>query len=149
QQQPSVDNLQSISVEEAVQRAKADYPSVRSARLTIESREALKKTAWDLGTTRIFTGKEEVGNGALGIQTVIGLEQAGIDPFSIAPKLDLRDEKTDLARSALGLTLLEVERAVRKDWSDVYITKRRYRLYRELDSLFTEFARAVRLRYEQ
>src|SRR5699024_9729039 len=49
----------------------------------------------------------------------------------------------------LGLTLLEVERAVRKAWSDAYIAKQKYVLYQKLDSVFTEFKRAARLRYEQ
>src|SRR5690625_5997272 len=107
QQQTTADSLQDISIEEAYQKAKADYPGVRSTRLEIESREALKKTAWDLGTTRVFTGKEEVGNGAPGIQTLLGVEQQGIAPFSIAPERNLRKEQTGLAESTLDLTLLE------------------------------------------
>src|SRR5690625_3631462 len=122
----TADSLQDISIEEAIQKAKADYPGVRSARLEIESREALKKTAWDLGTTRVFTGKEEVGNGAPGIQTLLGVEQQGIAPFSIAPERNLRKEQTGLAESTLDLTLLEIEREVRMDWNNAYVAKRQY-----------------------
>lgn len=149
QQQATADSLHGISIEEAVQKAKADYPRVRSARLEIESREALKKTAWDLGTTRVFTGKEEVGNGAPGIQTLLGVEQQGIAPFSIAPERNLRKEQTGLAESTLDLTLLEIEREVRMDWNNAYVAKRQYILYQQLDSVFTEFEQAARLRYEQ
>lgn len=143
------DSLPTITVQKAIQKAKADYPAVQSARLAVESRQALKKTAWDLGMTEVFTGKEEVGNGAAGLTTVLGIRQAGIDLFSIEPKLDLRNAQVDMARSSLALTLLEMEQAVRKAWADAYIAKRKYMLYQELDSIFSEFKRAARLRYEQ
>src|SRR5690625_2277510 len=143
------DRLPGISVQQAVEKARASYPAVQSARLTVESREALKKTAWDLGDTRVFTGKEEVGNEAPGIRTIIGIEQGGIDPFSIAPKLDVRKGQVGLAQSSLDLTLLQVERQVRTVWGDAYVAKRQYRLYEQLGSVVTEFERAARLRYEQ
>src|SRR5690625_7651799 len=149
QQQTTADSLHGMSIEEAVQKAKADYPRVRSARLEIESREALKKTAWDLGTTRVFTGKEEVGNGAPGIQTLLGVEQHGIAPFSIAPERILRKEQIGLAESTLDMTLLEIEREVRMDCNNAYVTKRQYILYQELHSVSSEFEKAASLRYEQ
>src|SRR5690625_4822057 len=92
---------------------------------------------------------EEVGNGAPGIQTLLGVEQQGIAPFSIAPERNLRKEQTGLAESTLDLTLLEIEREVRMDWNNAYVAKRQYILYQQLDSVFTEFEQAARLRYEQ
>src|SRR5699024_2421266 len=61
QQKPVMsDTLKNISIQKAVQKAKASYPAVKSAELAVKSSKAMKKTAWDLGTTQIFTGKEEV-----------------------------------------------------------------------------------------
>src|SRR3546814_200967 len=58
QQTITIDSLPGISMENAVEKAKANYPVIKKARLEIKSREALKKTAWDLGTTQIFNGRE-------------------------------------------------------------------------------------------
>src|SRR5690606_10837897 len=55
------DTLPVISLEEAVNRAVAHYPAIKIANLKIVQQEALKKTAWDLGNTQIFTGGEEIG----------------------------------------------------------------------------------------
>src|SRR5699024_1675237 len=143
QQHTGADSLSGISMKEAVKKAKAHYPSVRAARLKIENRKALKKTAWDLGTTRIFTGKDEVGNGLLGTYTEVGIAQEGIDLFGIIPERRFHKKQVTLARSALDLTLLEVEREVRKAWGNAYVAKRKYMLYQQLDSVFASFERAA------
>src|SRR3546814_7103665 len=45
QQTITIDSLPGISMENAVEKAKANYPVIKKARLEIKSREALKKTA--------------------------------------------------------------------------------------------------------
>ncbi len=69
QQEQEKDSLPTITLEQARKRAVENYPKIQSARLEIESQQALKKTAWDLGNTQVFTGKEEVGNGSEGVYT--------------------------------------------------------------------------------
>lgn len=149
QQTIAADSLPGISMGDAIERAKANYPMIKAARLEIKSQEALKKTAWDLGNTQISNGREEVGNGQNGVYTPIGIQQQGIDIFGIAPKKRLQKAQINLAESALNLTVLEVEREVSIAWGNAYATKRQYILYQQLDSIFTEFERAARIRYEQ
>jgi cobalt-zinc-cadmium resistance protein CzcA len=142
------DTLPAISMEEAVQRAVANYPSIKAARLGIKNQQALKSTAWNLGSTQVFTGKEEVGNGSEGVQSRIGVQQQNIEVFGIAPKLKLQQKQVNLARSALNLTSLEVAREVRVAWSNTYAARSQYLLYQRLDSIFSEFTRAAKVRYE-
>ncbi|MEJ8804139.1 CusA/CzcA family heavy metal efflux RND transporter [Pontibacter sp. H249] len=142
------DNMPAISMEEAVQRAVANYPSVTAARLGIENQQALKSTAWNLGSTQVFTGKEEVGNESQGVQNRIGIQQQNIEVFSIAPRLNLQQKQVNLAQSALNLTSLEVAREVRIAWSNTYAARSQYLLYQRLDSIFSEFTRAAKVRYE-
>lgn len=149
QQALASDSLPGISMENAVERAKANYPMIKAARLEIKSREALKKTAWDLGTTQIFNGREEKGNRQDGVYTRLGIQQQGIDIFGIAPKNKLQTAQVNLAESTLNLTLLEVERAVSIAWGNAYAARSQYILYQQLDSIFAEFERAARIRYEQ
>lgn len=148
QQTIASDSLSYISMEDAIERAKANYPMIKAARLEIESQEALKKTAWDLGNTQIFTGKEEVGNGQDGIYTRVGIQQQGIDVFGIAPKSKLQKEQVALAESALDLTSMQVAREVSIVWGNTYAARSQYILYQQLDSIFAEFERAARIRYE-
>ncbi|MEO2061347.1 MAG: CusA/CzcA family heavy metal efflux RND transporter [Christiangramia sp.] len=145
---PQQDTLQTISLEKAREIAIKNFPQLKAAQLEIESEEVLRKTAYDFGNTQIFTGKEEVGNGSDGIYTQIGVQQQGIDVFGIAPRLKLQKERVALAENALELNTLEVEREVSRAWASVYTSKKRYRVYKKMDSIFEDIERAARIRYE-
>jgi cobalt-zinc-cadmium resistance protein CzcA len=145
---PKQDTLQTISLEDAKEKAIKNFPQLKAAQLEIESEEVLRKTAFDFGNTQIFTGKEEVGNGSDGIYTQIGVQQQGIDIFGIAPRLKLQKERVALAENALELNTLEVEREVSRAWASVYTRKKMYQVYRKMDSIFEDIERAARIRYE-
>ncbi|MDR9457855.1 MAG: CusA/CzcA family heavy metal efflux RND transporter [Salegentibacter sp.] len=142
------DSLQSISLEKAQEMAIQNYPQLKTAQLAIEKEEVLRKTAYDLGSTQIFTGKEEVGNGSDGIYTQIGVQQQGIDIFGIVPRLKLQKEKVILSEKALDLTAIQIEREVSRSWASVYTRKKTYQVYKKMDSVFEDVERAARLRYE-
>ncbi|MFZ0490373.1 MAG: CusA/CzcA family heavy metal efflux RND transporter [Salegentibacter sp.] len=144
-------DLRPISLQEAVEKAKANYPKLKAGRLEIENQKALKKTAWNLGTTSVFTGGEELpdsGNGDEGIYTTIGVQQQNIDLFSIGAKNKVQNKKIALSKTAYDLSALQVEREVKKAWGNAFTAKRKYELYVELDSVFSDFERAARIRYE-
>ncbi|QYA26670.1 CusA/CzcA family heavy metal efflux RND transporter [Gramella sp. MT6] len=145
---PQQDTLQTISLEKAREKAIKNFPQLKAAQLEIESEEVLRKTAYDFGNTQIFTGKEEVGNGSDGIYTQIGVQQQGIDVFGIAPRLKLQKERMALAENALELNILEVEREVSRAWTSVYTSRKRYQVYKKMDSIFEDIERAARIRYE-
>ncbi|MDF9799141.1 cobalt-zinc-cadmium resistance protein CzcA [Catalinimonas alkaloidigena] len=152
QQEQEQDSLPTVTLKQARKRAVESYPKIQSARLEIESQQALKKTAWDFGNTQIFTGREEVGNGsevsAEGVYTQIGIQQQQIDIFGIAPRLKLQKERVALAESALDLSVIELEREVSQAWAMVYAAKNNYQVYEQLDSVFTDIERAARIRLE-
>ncbi|MEQ8678607.1 MAG: efflux RND transporter permease subunit, partial [Cyclobacteriaceae bacterium] len=142
------DNLSTITLEEARQKAVENYPKIQTARLEIENQEVLKKTAWDFGNTQVFTGKEETGNGSDGVYTQIGVQQQQIDVFGIAPKLQLQKERVALAQKALNLSVIELEREVSRAWGMVYAAKNTYQVYQQLDSIFNGIERAAKIRLE-
>ena len=147
-QAQQTDNLPVITMEEAVNRAVANYPELKTARLKIEQQEALKKTAWDLGSTRIFTGGEEVGINGEGIYTIIGVQQQDIDIFGIAPKLKMQNQKVALAEAALNLNELELRQQVKEAYAKAFVAAKNLELYTRLDSVYQEFQRAAQLRLE-
>jgi len=142
------DSLPVITMEEAVNKAIANYPKLKVAKLKIAQQEALKKTAWDLGSTHIFTAGEEIGSNGESVYTTIGIQQQNIDVFGIAPGLTLQNQKVALAEAALNLNELELRQRVKGAYSVVYIAKRNLELYKQLDSVYQKFQRAAQLRYE-
>lgn len=142
------DSLPAITIEQAKKKAIKNYPKIQSARLEIENQQALKKTAWDFGNTRVFTGKEEAGNGSDGVYTQIGIAQQNIDVFSVGSKLRLQKERVALAENALDLTEIEVGREVSSAWALVYAAKNTFNVYQQLDSVFADIERAAKFRLE-
>ena len=145
--QESAEKLPNISIEDAVQLSKENYPSLKQRQLEIDKQQSLKSTAFDFGTTQIYTGGEEIKNSA-GVYTSIGARQSNIDVFGISSKLKLQKQRIQLAETAYQLSELDLELEVKKAWSKVFKTKRKYNLYKELDSIYINFEKSVKLNYE-
>ena len=145
--QQKIDTLPKITLQEALKLSKNNYPLLKQKQLEITKQEKLRATAFDLGTTQIFTSGEEINNGR-GIYTTIGIGQSNIDVFGIASKKRLQEQRIQLARKAYKLSELELELEVKKAWAKCYQMKRKYNLYKELDSIYTNFEQAVALNYE-
>jgi cobalt-zinc-cadmium resistance protein CzcA len=137
-----------FTIQKAIERAKENYPAIKAASLGIEKQKALKSTAWNLGTTSIYTGKEEVGNGEIGIYNQIGIDQNDIDVFGIAAKSKQANARFRQANSILNLTEYMVVRDVRAAWYNALFAKRRWELYLHLDSLYANFLKAAELRFK-
>jgi cobalt-zinc-cadmium resistance protein CzcA len=137
-----------VTLPDAIERAKENYPSLKAAALEIEKQQALKSTAYDFGRTSVFTGKEETGNGAVGSQNQVGIGQNNIDVFSIPAKSQLADERTELAVAGREMTENTLVRDVSIAWYRAFYSKKEWQLYRQLDTLFADFLRAAELRYQ-
>ncbi len=141
------DTLPEITIQEAVKLSKSNYPLLKQKQLEITKQEQLKATAYDFGTTQIFTGGEEINNGN-GIYTTIGIGQSNIDVFGISAIKRLQEQRIQLAQKAFQLSELGLEMEVKKAWTNTLQSKRNYNLYKELDSIYTNFEKAVALNYE-
>jgi cobalt-zinc-cadmium resistance protein CzcA len=142
------DTLPRITIKEAVNRAKTNFPLIKAAQLEIKNQEALRKTAWDIGNTEFSTGAEELGNNTEnGIYNTILVRQE-FDVLSIGAKSKLQDKQVAISQTALNLTELEVAREVRLAWGNAYSAKKQYQLYLQLDSIFKNFERAAKIRFE-
>lgn len=136
-----------VTFQQAIEMAKARYPALEAAQLEVDKQVALKNTAFDLGTTSVYTGKEEVGNGFEGIQTQIGVGQSDMDLLSIPAKSRLAQSRVELAESGQSLS----ESALTKDVSIAYyravFALQQWQLFTQLDTLYADFHRAAELRY--
>ncbi|WBL22783.1 CusA/CzcA family heavy metal efflux RND transporter [Zunongwangia sp. HRR-M8] len=142
-----IELLPEVTMHQAVEIGLENYPLLKNKQLEVEKEEALKKNAWDFGKTTIFTAVEELDNGN-GVYTRIGFSQQNINVFGIASALKLQKEKLKLAENQLNLSKIEVATKIRKLWGEAYVAKRKFELYKELDSIYGKFNDAVNLRYE-
>ncbi|QIE59302.1 CusA/CzcA family heavy metal efflux RND transporter [Rasiella rasia] len=136
-----------ISLEKAVAISKENYPLLKTKQLEIQRQTALKGTAYDFGNTQVFTGGEEISDGQ-GIYTLVGLGQQNINLFGIGAKKRLQKQRIALAETALDLSELQVEQEVKKAWSQAYQQRQKFELYQELDSIYSQFEKAIALNYE-
>ncbi|TQD35402.1 CusA/CzcA family heavy metal efflux RND transporter [Haloflavibacter putidus] len=137
---------QQLSMEEAVEKAVENYPLLKNKELAINQSQAAKKEVWDLGTTKVFTGGEELTDGK-GTYTIIGLGQEKIDLFGIAAKNKLAKAQIALAKQQKNLSELELQKSVQLAWSNVYVAKKKYHLISRLDSVYQKFKQAIDLQY--
>lgn len=147
QQVQQNDTLPAVSLERAVEISRENYPLLKTKQLEIQKQNALKGTAYDLGNTQVFTGGEEVNDGQ-GIYTLVGVGQQNINLFGIGAKKRLQKRRIALAETALSLTELQVEQEVKKAWSQAYQQRQKFELYRELDSIYSQFEKAIELNFK-
>ncbi len=137
-----------VTLQQAIDSAKKNFPAIKAAQLEIERQEALKSTAFDLGSTSVFTGKEETGNGVPGIHNKVGFGQSDIDILGIFTKSREAGERIEQANSGRELTEKTLERDVSIAWYRALYTKKQWQLFLRLDSLYANFQKAAELRYK-
>jgi len=137
-----------LSLQQAIVRAKENYPSIKAAQLNVDKQKALKATAYDFGNTSVYTGKEEVGNNQSGVYNQIGVGQTDIDVFGIPAKSNLANKRVEQAVSGQNLTGISLIRDVSLAWYNAVYTKQQWLLYQHLDSLYADFQKAAELRYK-
>ncbi len=135
-----------ITLQQAIDSAKQNYPSIKAAEFEIEKQKALKGVAYDFGTTSVYTGTEEVGNGLKGIQNKIGFVQEDIDLFGIPAKNNLTNARTEKAISGQRLTEYSLVRDVSVAFYRATYAKQMWQLFQQLDSVYANFQKAAEIR---
>lgn len=138
----------SVTLQQAIERATQQYPSMQSAYLEVEKQKALTGTAYELGITNIYSGKEEAGGEGTGIRTEFGVGQTDIDIFGIPAKSMLSRSNKRLANYGVNLTESALIRDVSVAFYSVIRSKQQMILFRQLDSLYSDFLKAAELRYK-
>ena len=137
-----------LTLDQAVEIAKNNYPSVKASAMEVEKQKALKATSYDLGLTSVSTGKDEVGNGSLGIQNMVKISQTEIDLLGIPTKNKLSNSRIDLAKSQNRVNEKTLVRDVSMAWHSALIAKKQWLIYLQLDSVYSDFLKAAELRYK-
>ncbi|MFA6831987.1 MAG: CusA/CzcA family heavy metal efflux RND transporter [Bacteroidaceae bacterium] len=136
-----------ISIDKAVQTAIETYPSIKAAKLEVEAQRALKRSAWDIGTTDISTGTEEKGKNNNAVTTLIRVRQ-NLDILGVGARSKYYGKQIDVSTAQVKVTERELRREVSVDYGIAYVAKQRRMVYDRLDSIYGNFEKAAKLRYE-
>ena len=136
-----------ITLDKAVQTAIETYPSIKAAKLEVEAQKALIRSAWDIGTTDISTGTEEKGKGNDAVTTLIRVRQ-NLDILGIGARTKYYSKQADVSKAQVDVTGRELRREVSVDYGMAYVAKQRRLVYDRLDSIYGNFEKAAKLRYE-
>ncbi len=138
----------SINLEEALRLAKENYPAIRAAQLKIQKYDQLKSTAFDLGTTSIATGKEDIKNNRAGAVVNIGVTQSDIDLLGIFAKRKYQKSQSKVAQVEYQLTSKNLDLLVRKAFDFFLQKKEMLEVYKQIDTVYANFLNSAELRYK-
>lgn len=136
-----------VSLREAVSVALEKYPEVKRAALSVTEKEMLRGTAFDAGQTSIGTGGEEYG-GPDRIRNTLTLSQNNIDIFGTIAKSSLNTSRIAAEKERLEVTKLQTALAVYQAYYDAVNAREQRKLALQMDSIYGDFLRAAKLRYE-
>ncbi|MGS2762454.1 CusA/CzcA family heavy metal efflux RND transporter [Sinomicrobium sp. M5D2P9] len=136
-----------VSLKEALSRALEEHPGIKQAELSVEQKKALRATAFDPGQTSISTGGEEYG-GADRVRNTLTIGQSNIDVFGTMAKSALNKARVTEETGRLDVVRLNMAMEVYSAYYNAVNAREKLRLAVQLDSIYSDFLKAARLRYE-
>lgn len=134
-----------LSLNEALELAKAQNMGIQAADLGIRSEERFSKTAFDLPKTEVSTAFGHL-NGRDRKDVSLSVSQS-FSPFSYGKKKQVLNKNLDAARINKEGMELEVEFAVRQAWENMLYAISKEVLLTEQATLLKGFSKSAELRY--
>ncbi|WP_179022170.1 CusA/CzcA family heavy metal efflux RND transporter [Winogradskyella forsetii] len=138
---------QTITLEEAISMAKENYPSLKESQALIQREQAMKGTSFDLGSTSLYTGREDQGV-QQGILRTYGVQQGNIDLLSGFSKNKFYKERVKLGEKFYAVNEQQLIRNVMQAYDLINYNKAQLRFAEQLDSVYANFRTAAELRYD-
>jgi cobalt-zinc-cadmium resistance protein CzcA len=132
-----------ITMAEAVEIALVSNPGLIAGQLAVQQQEALKKSAFDFGDTRINYTRGELNT------RIIDYEIQISQGFSLnyLSQANLQKEKIKLSESDLYISRSELIRDVRSTFTLLQLSKLKLAYIDSLEGYFSRFAHAANLKY--
>ncbi len=143
-----------ISLSQLKERAIANNPMLRADSLNIPKNKKLQGTAFNPSNTSFFYSEEEVpGNGVNQSNLGSGINSYGVGqrfdfPTTYIQRSQLLKQRTLVAEKGYRLQQNELERQVATVYYKWVNGWQKVEFYRQLDSLYANFEKAAKLRYE-
>ncbi len=139
-------NTKVLDLNEVVELAVENHPSIKVSNLEVDKMEALKKTSLDLGKTKFQYSEGEI-NG-LGNDREWSISQSFDFPTKYFANAKLRNAKLTEANMKNGLAQLRLEKDVRMAYYDMAYRLSKLSLLKEQEKVFAKFSEQASLKYE-
>lgn len=138
---------QRISLDEALVKARRDYPALRASRLQAAEAQTLTHSAHAFGDLELSGGGEEIGHNNDAVYTLARVRQ-NLDPFGAAGMRRRLKAQAAVAQAETGVRERELSRQVCADYINDYAARLRYDNMLRMDSLYADFSHVAKLRYD-
>jgi len=138
---------QRISLDEALVKARRDYPALRASRLQAAEAQTLTRSAHAFGDLELSGGGEEIGHNNDAVYTLARVRQ-NLDPFGAAGMRRRLKAQAAVAQAETGVRERELSRQVCADYINDYAARLRYDNMLRMDSLYADFSHVAKLRYD-
>ncbi|MDZ7767175.1 MAG: TolC family protein [Melioribacteraceae bacterium] len=138
-----------MSVDEAVKIGLQNYPAIKAAEMRKEKEKSLQKTAWDFGDTELYYSVEETDGSANGGIESYGVKQSIDFPLMYIYRSNYLASKTEQRNKEFDFIVTELKRNIYLAYFDLLYAKSALNTVRSLDSVYADFERAARLKYEK
>jgi len=135
-----------IGMEEAVEMAFQNHPSMKTATLEIEKQKQLEKATFNPGKTSISYGRGEFNGNTGDSQWQVSQDFRFPSVYSSQKKLE--KSMTNLSEEFLNISKNELERQVRIKYVKLLYAYEDFKLFNELQKGYSEFAAIARKRYK-
>ncbi len=136
----------SVTMDQAVDLALKNHPSIKAGQLNVEKHEELQKTGFSLDPTQFSYTNGNINSGAIDYQ--IQVNQSFKFPTVYGANKQLLVEETKLSESDLLIRQSELKKQVRMAFSDLSFHKENLKEYTNLKEVYLEFSDVANKRFE-
>jgi cobalt-zinc-cadmium resistance protein CzcA len=136
-----------ITLSEAYEIAEKNNLSIKKKELLQEYQKSLMNTAFDPGNTSLTTEMGQINSSYF--DTKISLVQSFSFPTVYKRQKQLLNASWDLAAQSVNVSKLETTRFVAEVFYFILIMKEKEKMLMQADSIFTEFVRKAKIRFEK
>jgi cobalt-zinc-cadmium resistance protein CzcA len=140
------ENVQNITIEEAVSMAFENNPTIKAANLEIKKQESLKKSAFDLDKTAVSYTRGQLNNVQQDYEWSIS--QDFKFPTVYGTQSKLQKERIRLSEASLSVQKNSLERDIRAIYMELQYAKSKFILIEELEKEFQDFAIIAEKRFD-
>ena len=135
-----------FTLEEALNTALENNPSIGQGKYQIDMQKALKRTAIDIGKTEIMYQRGQY-NSYIREDNSISIRQKIPFPTVFGNRSALGKSRVESSRQQLEITKNELIREVKYTWNQIAYLQAHQKVLARQDSLFENFLRAAEVRY--
>lgn len=142
----TISEAQQVSLDSCISSAIKNHPLIRSADYSLQQQQQLKKTNFTLDPINIQYQGGQLNSTVndYNISATGGIQ----NPFTTAKLVQLQNQKILLARTQMQVTKNELIQKVSAAYNNLAYGQQRLKLLSELDSLYSDFARFAKTKYD-